>query len=115
MSNWLKSPITANGKTYPAGTQFIPAKAGDACQASKHGAERSDSLSMHWPPKPEGEAFTLRPPRIALWDRYGGSVPSGWTRYVHGRNLSFRTPSSFQDGIEKDDLAQHFDVLILVD
>ena len=24
----------------------------------------------------------LRQPRIALWDRYGGSVSSGWTRYV---------------------------------
>ena len=24
----------------------------------------------------------LRMPRIGLWDRYGGSMPSGWTRWV---------------------------------
>ena len=24
----------------------------------------------------------LQPPRIGLWDRYGGSMPSGWTRWL---------------------------------
>ena len=31
---------------------------------------------------PQAEAFKLQQPRIALWDRPGGSVASGWTRYV---------------------------------
>ena len=32
--------------------------------------------------KPAGEMFKLKQPRIALWDRYGGSMPSGWTRWI---------------------------------
>ncbi len=110
---WLKSPLTANGKTYPAGTQFIPAK--PTTPAKLQNMAREIGLSFDaLAAKPEGEAFTLRPPRIALWDRYGGSVPSGWTRYVLEK-FEFPYTVVLQDGIEKDDLAQHFDVLILVD
>ena len=28
------------------------------------------------------EMRRLRPLRIGLWDRYGGSMPSGWTRWI---------------------------------
>jgi hypothetical protein len=31
---------------------------------------------------PPGGALKLRPVRIALWDRYGGSTFSGWTRWL---------------------------------
>ena len=24
----------------------------------------------------------LKPVRIGLWDQYGGSMPSGWTRWI---------------------------------
>jgi hypothetical protein len=30
----------------------------------------------------DNSGTALRLPRIALWDRYGGSMPSGWTRYI---------------------------------
>lgn len=32
--------------------------------------------------RPEGELLKLRPLRIDLWDRFGGSMPSGWVRYL---------------------------------
>jgi hypothetical protein len=32
------------------------------------------------PAKPSGTMLKLRPPRVGLWDRYGGSSPSGWIR-----------------------------------
>ena len=42
--------------------------------------------------KPTGEAFKLKATRVALWDRYGGSMDSGWiagysrgSRPVRGR------------------------------
>src|SRR5262249_54151901 len=78
---WLKNSFSANGKTYPAGTLFIPAKSGTLSKLQKLSEEVGlsfDGVTM----KPETEAFRLRPPRIALSDRVGGSVPSGWTRYV---------------------------------
>ena len=32
--------------------------------------------------RPGGELVKLRMPRIGLWDTYGGSMPSGWTRWI---------------------------------
>ena len=33
-------------------------------------------------PRPPGELMKLKPVRIGLWDTYGGSMPSGWTRWL---------------------------------
>ena len=32
--------------------------------------------------RPAGSAMQLEPVKIGLWDRYGGSMPSGWTRMI---------------------------------
>ena len=34
------------------------------------------------PAAPGPEAVALKTPRVGLWDRYGGSMPSGWTRWL---------------------------------
>ncbi len=39
---------------------------------------------------PAGEALKLKPIRIGLYDQYGGSMPSGWTR---GSSSSTNSPS----------------------
>src|SRR2546426_12339906 len=78
---WLKNSFTDNGKTYPPGTQFIPAKPGTRERLLKTAAEIGvsfDAISK----KPSGDAFMLRQPRIGLWDRYGGSASSGWSAYL---------------------------------
>ena len=31
---------------------------------------------------PTGDAMKLKPIRIGLYDQYGGSMPSGWTRWL---------------------------------
>src|SRR5256712_8929562 len=70
---WLKNSFTDNGKTYPPGTQFIPAKPGTREKLLKTAAEFGvsfDAISK----KPSGDAFMLRQPRIGLWDRYGGVI-----------------------------------------
>src|SRR5207248_6870502 len=63
---------------------------------------------------PEGDMLLLREPRIALWDRYGGSVSSGWTRYVLEK-FEFPYVVVESAALEKGDLAQKFNVLIFVD
>ncbi|HYR42146.1 MAG TPA: M14 metallopeptidase family protein [Terriglobia bacterium] len=110
---WMKNAFTANGKTYPPGSQFIPAKSGTRAKLEKLVQEIGLSFDAV-ATKPSGEAFMLRQPRVALWDRYGGSVPSGWTRYVLDK---FEFPYSviYQDDFTQNDLARKFDVLILVD
>lgn len=31
---------------------------------------------------PPGRGYEVHMPRVALWDRYGGSMPSGWVRWI---------------------------------
>src|SRR5262249_3011853 len=62
---------------------------------------------------PSGEAFKLRAPRIGLWDRYGGSMPSGWTRWLL-EQFEFPFTVVYPQTLDAGDLAAKFDVLIFV-
>jgi hypothetical protein len=110
---WIKNSIVVDGTVYPAGTNFIPARAGTLPKLEKLAQEAGlsfDAITM----KPHVDAFLLRPVRIALWDRAGGSVPSGWTRYVLEK-FGFGYTVITTDALERADLSDRFDVLILVD
>src|SRR6185503_2531370 len=74
---WLRSPMTANGTTYPSGTYYISASAAPVVEkaAAELGVSFTGTSSR------PGDAIKLSPKRIALYDQYGGSMPSGWTRY----------------------------------
>jgi len=56
----------------------------------------------------------LHAPRIALWDRYGGSMVSGWTRLVL-ENFGFDYQVVYPQQISAGKLRERFDVLILPD
>src|SRR5262249_11981309 len=99
--------------TYPPGVQFIPTKPGTLVKLQALVQEIGLSFDAT-ATKPPGEAFTLRPQRIALWDRVGGSVSSGWTRYVLEK-FEFPYTIVLPDALERTDLALKYDVLILVD
>ena len=63
---------------------------------------------------PLGETLRLRRPRVALWDRYGGSMPSGWTRKIL-EDFEFDFEVVYPEEIAEGDLRGRFDVLILED
>ena len=51
------------------------------------------------------------PARIAVWDRYGGSIQSGWIKWILEQyNFPYRTV--FSQGIDSGSLKQKFDVII---
>jgi hypothetical protein len=110
---WVRNSFTLNSKTYPAGTQFIPAKPGTPASIEKIARETGLSFEAV-ASKPAGETLKLRQPRIGLWDKYGGSVPSGWTRYVLEK-FEFPFTAILQDVLDQGNLSQKFDVLIFVD
>ena len=62
---------------------------------------------------PEGAAV-LKPARVALWDKTGGSMPSGWTRWLL-EQFEFPHQVVFTPELDKGDLRERYDVLILVD
>jgi hypothetical protein len=61
---------------------------------------------------PEGPALQLRPVRIALWDRYGGSSPSGWTRWLFER-FEFPFEVVYAPALDAGNLASRYDVIVL--
>jgi hypothetical protein len=58
-------------------------------------------------------ARKLRPLRIGLWDRYGGSIPAGWVRWIFDQ---FRFPYQMVYAPELDagNLNAKYDVLVFV-
>jgi hypothetical protein len=58
-------------------------------------------------------ATRLRAPRIGLWDQYGGSMPSGWTRWIL-EQFEFPFTRVFPQELDAGGLADRYDVLIFV-
>jgi hypothetical protein len=109
---WIKQAFSLKGKNYPPGTIFIPAKSSTEGKLQKIAAELgldADAVAA----KPAGEAFKLRPVRIGLWDRYGGSMPSGWTRWIL-EQFEFPYTVLYPQQLDAGDLAGKFDAIIFV-
>ena len=56
----------------------------------------------------------LKPVRIGLWDQYGGSMPSGWTRWLF-EQYEFPFEVVFPGTLDAGNLNAKYDVLIFVD
>src|SRR4030095_12802806 len=108
----LKQPITVNGFNFKAGAVYVPAK--PSTRPVLEALRRELSLPFEdTTTKQVTEALKLKPVRIALWYRYGGSMPAGWTRFILEQfNFPFTVvyPQTFDAG----ELASQFDVLIFV-
>ncbi len=109
---WLKQPFSANGKSYGPGTIYIPAKPSTLPKLQKLAQEIGLNFGAT-ASRPTGEAFKLRPLRIGLWDRYGGSMPSGWVRWLL-EQYEFPFSVVYPPTLDAGDLVSKFDVLIFV-
>jgi hypothetical protein len=58
-------------------------------------------------------AVPLKPSRIALWDVYGGSMPSGWTRWIF-EQYHFPFTVVFAKEIDAGNLKSKYDVILFV-
>ncbi|MBI4420082.1 MAG: peptidase [Gemmatimonadetes bacterium] len=107
---WLRQPMTADGKSYPAGTLYVTAKSTTPALLRKAAAElgvRFDATSS----KPAGDAWKLRQPRIGLMDVYGGSMPSGWTRWLL-EQFEFPYQRTYPPRVDQGNLNARYDVII---
>ena len=110
---WLKSPVTAAGKTYPAGTMYVATKASTLPILQKLVTDKGLSFEPV-PARPAGDAMKLKPVRIGLWDQYGGSMPSGWTRWVF-EQYEFPFEVVYPQALDAGNLNAKYDVLVFVD
>ncbi|HSG48096.1 MAG TPA: hypothetical protein VLA43_09810, partial [Longimicrobiales bacterium] len=78
---WMQQPVQVpGGGTLPEGAFYFEGEGqrGLLAQASGDTGIPVTAVAA----RPGGDALKLRPIRIGLWDQYGGSMPSGWTRYI---------------------------------
>jgi hypothetical protein len=75
-------------------------------------AAKDRGVKVTYGDEPSGPAETLTAPRIALFDRYGGSMPSGWTRYIFD-NWGIDYKVVFPQELDAGDLRSKYDVLVL--
>ncbi|MGZ5496006.1 MAG: peptidase, partial [Candidatus Aminicenantales bacterium] len=109
---WLKGALEAGGNSYGAGAIWVPATAAAADllqKAAKDLGLMVDSVSG----APKGPAFELKPVRIGLWDSYGGSMASGWIRWLL-EQFEFPFELVFAPALDAGGLNDKFDVLIFV-
>lgn len=59
------------------------------------------------------KAVKIAPSRIALWDTYGGSMPSGWMRYIM-EQFHFDATVIYAPDIDAGKLREKYDVIIFV-
>ena len=107
---WLREARSADGQDLGTGAIWVPdspaAREILAQVASKYG------ISMHGvATAPAGKALKLKPIRIGLYDQYGGSIPSGWTRWLF-EQYEFPFEVVYPKALDAGDLNSRFDVLV---
>jgi hypothetical protein len=104
---------TFGGEPDATGSIFVPAGPSSRRVLEQAAAELGLSVTGV-AGTPGGEALRLVQPRIALWDRYGGSSSSGWIRWLLER-YEFPFEVVYAQDLDGGRLADRFDVLILSD
>ncbi len=109
---WLDESIEANGERYPVGTIYVPD--GDGVSADLSAMAVSLGIPVDGTAtRPNTSAHRLAPVRVGLWDRYGGSMPSGWTRWLFER-FEFPYTRVFPQELDQGALDDRFDALVFV-
>ncbi len=107
---WLTQPVTVNGKEYSAGTMYIRSRGGTQAGLQQLAAELG--LSFEGVSSlPGTEGLEMRQVRVGLWDRYGGSMPSGWTRWLL-EQFEFPFEVVYPPQLDAGRLKRQYDVLI---
>ena len=107
----LRSPLSSNGKTYPAGSFYIAANAATTPMVRELARTKgvaAEGVTV----RPGADAKKLRSMRVALWDQYGGSMPSGHTRWLL-EQFEFPFEVVYPQTVDAGNLASKYDVIVL--
>ena len=108
---WVKDPQKIGNREIAAGAFFIPRKSGTAAKLQQYAAELG--LNFDGGSRPKGETTKLKPIRIGLWDQYGGSMPSGWTRWIL-EQYEFPFEVVYPGQLDAGNLNGKYDALVFV-
>lgn len=110
---WLTKPIEVDHRSFAAGAIWIPAEGGVREIVAAAVKELGfDAYALN--ARPAGVTLRIRPVRIGLVDVYGGSMPSGWLRWLLER-YEFGFNVIYPQRIDAGALAKDFDVIVFAD
>lgn len=98
----------------PAGSFYVPASAKAKAIVDKAAKENGLKLTAAAKKPSAASLKRIQPARIALWDNYGGSMPSGWVRFIM-EQYHFPIDVIYPKDIDTGGLRAKYDVLIFVD
>ncbi len=107
-------PVRAGDRLLSAGTFLVRSKAGTPALARQLAREKGVAFEPVADLTGESGLSPLRLPRVAVYDRYGGSIDSGWLRFVL-EQFEFPYEVVFPPTIDAGGLNAKYDVLILTD
>ena len=108
-ARWYVDEVVAEGQDFGAGAFYLEI---DRSSIERLAEEKGlDFLGVASPPA--GSSMELSPVRIGLWDQYGGSMPSGWTRMIL-EDFEFDFDVLYPPDFDTADLNE-YDVLVFED
>jgi hypothetical protein len=106
---WLKTPMDGLG----TGAIWVPVLPA-VVQVLQAGARELGIAVRGVSQAPAGDKLRLQPVRIGLFDQYGGSMPSGWTRWLF-EQFEFPYELVYPQMLDAGNLKNKFDVLVFAD
>jgi hypothetical protein len=110
---WMKDGIDAGSDKMPSGVLWLPYSAETAGileTASKTLGIKAVAVAQ----APTGTSIQLHPIRIGLVDVYGGSMPSGWIRWLF-EQYEFPFKVVYPQELDNGNLHANYDVLVFPD
>ncbi len=106
--------VRAGGADWAPGTFFIHARPATIPLLKQLAAEKGVSFAPLNSEVSLNRMSLLRLPRVAIWDQYGGSITSGWLRFIF-EQFEFPYEVVFPKALDAGNLNTKYDVLILPD
>lgn len=107
---WQEGETRAGRQTLAPGALWIPAD--DKARPIVEAAVRELGLNAHAVARaPGGEQIALKPVRVGLVDRYGGSMASGWTQWML-EQFEYPFEIIYPQRLDAGDLNKDFDILV---
>jgi hypothetical protein len=110
----VSAPVRADGRVLSAGTFLVRVKPATVPLARQIASEKGIAFEPVISLASETDLSRLRLPRVAVYDRYGGSIESGWLRFIL-EQFEFPYEVVFPPTIDAGNLNAKYDVLILTD
>ncbi len=103
--------LTATSAGRQAGSLYIPRSGTAENVVTRLADERGLRFEAAASAPSSSAMVRMRPVRVGLWDQYGGSMPSGWIRWLL-EQMEIPFEVVYPPRLDQGNLAQQFDVLI---